>query len=253
MTVLRDHMSPEAYLEMADTEARHWWFVGRRMILSRLLKSLHLPPNASILEVGSGTGGNLKMLSTFGHVSAMEMDATARSICSEKTGGQFDVRPGSCPKNIPFENQKFDLICMFDVLEHIDEDVETLTALKALLADGGRILITVPAYRWLLSAHDEFLHHKRRYSKLEFRQKIAAAGFHLSKVSYFNTILFPIAALVRLKDRLLGNTKPTGGSVPPPLLNDLLTTLFGSERFFLAKMGFPFGVSLLGVLSHERA
>jgi SAM-dependent methyltransferase len=200
------------------------------------------------LEVGSGTGGNLQMLSAFGHVSAMEMDATARSLCLKKTGERFDVRAGFCPGNIPFDNQKFDLICMFDVLEHIDEDVQTLMALKALLTDGGRIIITVPAYRWLWSAHDEFLHHKRRYSSAEFRQKVASAGLHLARVSHFNTILFPIAALVRLKDRVFGNATPTGGSVPFEPLNQLLTTLFGSERFFLKKMNFPFGVSLLGVL-----
>jgi SAM-dependent methyltransferase len=245
-------MSPEAYVEMANTEARHWWFAGRRMILSRLVGELHLPVNASILEVGSGTGGNLQMLSAFGHVSAMEMDATARSICLKKTDGRFDVRAGSCPGNIPFDNQKFDLICMFDVLEHIDEDVQTLIALKARLTEGGRILITVPAYRWLWSAHDEFLHHKRRYSSAEFRHKVAIAGFHLARVSHFNTILFPIAALVRLKDKMLANAMPTGGSVPFEPLNQLLKTLFGSERFFLSKVNFPFGVSLLGVLSYER-
>jgi SAM-dependent methyltransferase len=238
---------------MAETESRHWWFVGRRKILSHLIAGLRLPTNARLLEVGSGTGGNLQMLSAFGHVSAMEMDATARTICAQKTGVRFDVRPGFCPDDIPFAGEKFDLICMFDVLEHIDEDVQTLIALKALLADGGRILISVPAYRWLWSAHDEFLHHKRRYSSAEFRQKVASAGLQLARVSYFNTILFPIAALVRLKDRMLGNATPTGGSIPFEPLNQLLTTLFGSERFFLTKVNFPFGVSLLALLSDERA
>jgi SAM-dependent methyltransferase len=245
-------LSPEAYLEMAETESRHWWFAGRRKILSHLIAELRLPTNARLLEVGSGTGGNLQMLSAFGHVSAMEMDATARSICSQKTGGRFDVRPGFCPNNIPFAGEKFDLICMFDVLEHIDEDVATLAALKELLADGGQILVTVPAYHWLWSAHDEFLHHKRRYSSAEFRQKIAAADYRLTRISYFNTMLFPIAALVRLKDRLLGNTTPTGGSTPLWPLNQVLTMLFSSERFFLTRVNLPFGVSLLGVLSLER-
>ncbi len=246
-------MSPEAYLEMADTEARHWWFTGRREILSRLISALNLPANARLLEVGSGTGGNLAMLSAFGDVSAIEMDATARSICSKKTSGRFDVRAGFCPNDIPFSDQKFDLICMFDVLEHIDEDVATLVALKGLLATGGQILVTVPAYRWLWSAHDEFLHHKRRYSKAEFRQKVAAAGFHLDRISYFNTILFPIAALVRLKDKLLRNATPTGGSVPVGLLNRVLANLFASERWWLTKTNLPFGVSLIGVLRLERA
>ena len=78
-------MDPNAYLEMADTESRHWWFLARRVLLSSIIHRLTLPPNARILEIGSGTGGNLEMLSAFGRVSALEMDATARSIANKKT------------------------------------------------------------------------------------------------------------------------------------------------------------------------
>jgi SAM-dependent methyltransferase len=241
-------MSPDAYLEMADTEARHWWFSGRRAVLSYLIGNLDLPANARILEIGSGTGGNLQMLSSYGQVSALEMDATARSIASEKTGGRFDIRAGLCPRDIPFAGEKFDLVCLFDVLEHIDEDVETLIAVKGLLAERGLVLITVPAYGWLWSAHDEFLHHKRRYSADELRQKVIASGLQPIKISYFNTFLFPLAAAVRFKDRLLGNSSASGTSVPPEPINRLFSTLFGSERFVLGHFNLPFGVSLLGLL-----
>jgi SAM-dependent methyltransferase len=241
-------MNPDAYLEMADTEARHWWFAGRRTILAHIITTFDLPINARILEIGSGTGGNLQMLSSFGQVSALEMDATARAIAMKKTGDRFDIRPGFCPTDIPFSGEKFDLICLFDVLEHIDEDVETLIAVKRLLAEGGRILVTVPAYRWLWSAHDVFLHHRRRYSATELRKKIAASGLQPIKISYFNTILFPLAAIIRLKDRMFRNSSASGSSIPPALINRLFTTLFGDERFLLTKINLPFGVSLLGVL-----
>jgi SAM-dependent methyltransferase len=240
-------MNPDAYLEMADTEARHWWFSGRRVVLAHIIANLKLPINAKILEIGSGTGGNLQMLSSFGKVSALEMDATARAIALKKTGGRFDIRPGICPTDIPFVGEKFDLICLFDVLEHIDEDVETLTAVRGLLAEGGRVVVTVPAYRWLWSAHDVFLHHKRRYSADELRQKITASGLLSVKISYFNTFLFPVAAIVRLKDRMLRNVSASGSNVPPALINRLFTALFCKERFLLAKMDLPFGISLLGI------
>src|SRR5665811_2607027 len=107
---------------MAHTEEHHWWFVGRRAILASLISNMGLPNEAQILELGSGTGGNLSMLSDFGRVSALEMDPTARSIATEKTGGCFDIRAGFCPADIPFPTATFDLVCLFDVLEHIEED-----------------------------------------------------------------------------------------------------------------------------------
>jgi len=233
---------------MADTEARHWWFVARRSILTSLISGLDLPPAARILEVGSGTGGNLQMLSSFGKVSAMEMGASARSIAARKTGGRFDVRAGLCPTEIPFAGEEFDLICLFDVLEHIEADVETLVALKSLLAAGGRVLITVPAYQWLWSEHDEFLHHKRRYSAADLRRKISSADLRLVRMSYFNTLLFPLAAAVRLKDRLLRRREPSGTSTPAAPINGLLRATFSAERFLLRALDLPFGVSLLAVL-----
>lgn len=244
-------MNPGAYVQMAETESRHWWFTGRRAILSDIIRSLDLPPRAKILELGSGTGGNLEMLARYGHVSALEMDATARSISMEKTAGRFDVRGGSCPSDIPFSGQQFDLVCLFDVLEHIEEDLATLTAVKALLAPRGRVLLTVPAYRWLWSAHDEFLHHKRRYSAAELRGKILAAGLRPARISHFNTLLFPLAAIARIKDRLTGSRVATGTGIPPAPLNGLLAAMLGAERHILGKVDLPVGVSLLAVL--ERA
>lgn len=244
-------MNPNAYLEMAHTEANHWWFKGRRAILASLIANMALPAEARILEIGSGTGGNLSMLSAFGRISALEMDATARSIATQKTGGRFDIRAGSCPSDIPFAIANFDLICLFDVLEHIEEDVATLVAVRQLLAAGGRALVTVPAYSWLWSAHDQYLHHKRRYSIADLREKVAASGLRIEKISHFNTLLFPLVALGRLKDRLLDRSSASGTGIPSAPVNALLSGIFGAERFLLRRRNLAFGVSLLAVCRAE--
>jgi SAM-dependent methyltransferase len=233
---------------MAETEESHWWFAGRRAVLASLIAGLDLPADARILEIGSGTGGNLAMLSRFGRVSALEMNATARSIAERKTNGRFDIRAGLCPTEIPFHGEKFHLVCLFDVLEHIAQDVDTLVAARELLAQGGRVMLTVPAYRWLWSAHDEVLHHERRYSTAELRAKISAARLSSEKMTYFNTFLFPVVALVRLKDRLLRSATASGNSLPPASINRFLSHVFGAERLVLRSFDFPFGASLLAIL-----
>ncbi|MES2114211.1 MAG: class I SAM-dependent methyltransferase [Pseudomonadota bacterium] len=242
-------MSPEAYLEMADTEARHWWFTGRRAILDAILAGLGLPAAPRILEIGSGTGGNLDLLAAHGTVSAVEMDPAARLISIAKTGGRFDVRQGRCPDDVPFQPASFDLICMFDVLEHIEEDQATLALAKTLLAPGGRILLTVPANRWMWGPHDVYLHHKRRYSAAELRRKVGAAQLHLDRITHFNTVLFPLAAAVRIKDRLLRNNTASGTAIPSAPVNLALHHAFGCERHLLRFVSLPFGVSLLAIVS----
>ena len=155
-------MNPKAYLEMANTESVHWWFAARRDILSHVIGQLAFPTSARVLEAGSGTGGNLEMLSAHGSVSAIGMDEVACCIARDKTGDRFDLRQGCFSNNIPLKRETFDLIGMFDVREHVERNVETLAALWSLLAPGGHMLITVPAYQWRWNAHDKFLHHRRR-------------------------------------------------------------------------------------------
>lgn len=244
-------MNPEAYREMAATEAQHWWFTGRRRILASILESLNIPKNARILEIGSGTGGNLEMLTAFGAVYGLEMDKVACELTKNKYGNQFSIYQGACPDNMPDFGQKFDLICFFDVLEHIENDEQALNGVQELLNENGQIILTVPAYRWLWSIHDEFLHHKRRYNVKNLKHLITATEFKITRLTYFNSLLFPLAAIVRLKDIVTQKKTATGTNTPPVMINNLLKRIFSLECFWLKKFNFCFGVSILCILSSK--
>lgn len=230
---------------MAETEDEHWWFVGRRMIIEQQLSALGLPSGAAILEVGAGTGGNLKMLSRYGAVSAMEMHPFAREHATRRSG--IEVAEGYLPGNVPFSGKKFDLICLFDVLEHVREDADSLIVLKELLSSRGKIIITVPAYPLLWSDHDVALHHFRRYTRRSLRKVIETSGLRVQKLSNFNTFLFPVATAARGVASLLGTSSSPGSKMPSPLVNKLLLSIFSAERHILARAGLPFGLSLVAV------
>ncbi len=233
------------YWKMAETENEHWWFCGRRAIVDAVLSTLDLPPRAAIVEIGAGTGGNLDMLEKYGDVTAVEMSEVARQIVRERTGRE--VLDGYLPHAIPLQHASADLVCLFDVLEHVEQDEQSLSAIHKMLQPGGRLLLTVPAHQWMWSAHDESLHHFRRYSRNGLRGRLEAAGFVVERLTYTNAALFPVAALARLADRLRGSRKPSGHDTPPPALNAAMKAVFSSERLILPHFDLPAGVSLLAV------
>lgn len=240
-------MSPDAYTEMAAVQATHWWFVARRDILREQLRRLNLPANADILEVGSGTGANLNLLAEFGQVVALEMTAEAIALAQQRGGampGRVTMRQGKCPEDLGMLTQRFDLICLFDVLEHIEQDQASLAQLAALLKPGGKLMITVPAYQWMWGPHDEHLHHQRRYSKSVLSAECAGAGLVISRMSHFNTLLFPLAMVGRILEKFTG-TSTSASRTPVAPVNVMLRHLFALERHVLARVSLPFGLSLL--------
>jgi SAM-dependent methyltransferase len=239
-------MEPAAYREMAETEDRHWWFRGRRAIADRFIGQIAGGRKLKILEIGAGTGGNLRMLEKYGDLTAVEMVDAARRLAMEKTGKE--IVSGFLPAGIPDIGRDFDLICMFDVLEHVEDDRAALRKIYELLKPGGYFVMTVPAYQWMWSRHDEYLHHFRRYTRPVLAKKLGQAGFSMQRASYTNMLLFPAALIVRFMDKLTkkgGADASTGSKLPPAPANGVLAALYSFEARLLRIGDLPFGLGLI--------
>jgi len=150
---------------------------------------------------------------------------------------------------VPFADGSFDLVCLLDVLEHIEDDGAALARAGRLLKAKGRLLVTVPAYAWLWSAHDESHHHRRRYTQGMLKQRAMAAGLEVRRLGYFNSLLFPLIAGTRIARTLAGGAAGSDAALPSPAVNALLTGIFGAERHVIRHGLFPFGTSVMAVLS----
>ncbi len=239
-------MEKHLYAEMSSLEEAHWWFRGRRAVLFDLL-SRFKPMGKRLLDVGVGTGINAQQFSQHGFlVDAIEPSQEAIRFAKEKAPSA-NLIEASFPSPLVKDNE-YHIVTLLDVLEHFDDDHSALRAVTKALAPGGIVLITVPAFRFLWSGHDELAHHRRRYRKAELVERLKGAGLTPAFVSYYNFFLFPAIALVRLASNALNvRKKESDFSSTPGFLNAPLALLFGFERFLLRVGPLPWGVSLIAV------
>ena len=219
---------------------QHWWWRARERLLIETLRGAAPPAGfGHILDVGCGDGLFFPALRRFGEPQGLEVDAALLSASGRRRGkvhvGPFDdtFQPG----------QRFGLITLLDVLEHLEDPATALARARELLALGGQILVTVPAFRWLWTAHDTHNHHRTRYTRRELRRLLAAHGFVEVKSHYF--FHWPVIAklAVRAKEALFGDSGPA--SVPPAPVNRALLALCRLEQAMLGRLSLPVGSSLL--------
>ncbi|HTR89306.1 MAG TPA: class I SAM-dependent methyltransferase [Solirubrobacteraceae bacterium] len=232
-------------LQTHRAEDRHWWYRGRRTVLERVIGDLRLPARARILDAGCGSGRNMVDLARHGTVTGIELSSTSVELARERKVGE--VMEGSLLQ-MPFESGSFDFGASLDVIEHLEDDVGALRELRRVIAPGGTLLITVPAYQWLWSGHDVINHHHRRYTRRSLAAAAERAGWESVRTTYFNSLLLPVAIVLRVLERF--SRKPTESSldlwVPPEPLNWMLERPMRLEAAVIGRGGrIPAGLSLL--------
>jgi SAM-dependent methyltransferase len=234
-------------LQTHRVEDRHWWYRGRRNVLEVVLSKLALPAPTRILDAGCGSGRNMVELARYGAVTGVELSPTSVALARERDAGE--VVEGSVLE-MPFAPDSFELAVSLDVIEHLADDRAALSELRRVVAPGGALLVTVPAYQGLWSRHDEINHHHRRYSRRALLDAAQSTGWRCERTTHFNFLLLPVAIALRAVQPL--NRSSTESSldlwIPPAPLNWLLEQPLNLEAALIGRgVRIPAGLSLLAV------
>lgn len=237
-------MLEETYAAEAAIEETHWWFVGRRRLFARELHNAGVRRDARILDVGTSTGTNLRMLRNLQYSAVEGLDLSDEAIrwCSAK--GLGPVRRGSIC-DMPFENERFDVVLATDIIEHVDDDKRALAEVVRVLAPGGMALITVPAFPTLWGLQDEVSLHRRRYRMAGLKALVGASGLSIVNAYHFNYLLFVPIWGVRQIMRVARLRPRSEGQVRGPVLDQVLSAIFTVDVLTARHLHPPFGVSIL--------
>lgn len=235
-------MEKYLYQDLYKLETKHWWHLSKRKTAIMLLKKYLNSNQPNILDIGCGTGQNVKAFSKLGESFGIDNSKDALLFCRKK--GLKNVALGSANK-IPFKDNTFEVVTLLDVLEHVKEDT-ALVEINRVLKKRGLLLVTVPAYQWLWSRWDEVLHHKRRYSKKTLINLLEMHGFKVIKASYLYSFLVLPAILVRSIKSIIPKTGYSSDfKLSSPILNKILVKICNMERALSKFTPIPFGTSLI--------
>lgn len=246
-------METHFYDVLARTEDEHWWYSARREILrwamGRALEGA--PRTGTIYDLGCGVGANLPMLASLaGEGDVVGVDASERAIEHCRAQGLDNVRHADLERLTGLPHASGRAVLLGDVIEHLDDDAGCLDAVHDVLAPGGGLVITVPAFQILWGPNDDISQHRRRYTERSLR-RVVERRFTIERTSYFNSFLLPPIALGRWAQRVgaalkLGNEASAEAELPARPVNEALRRIFRRELSVLKRGGrFPAGVSLL--------
>jgi SAM-dependent methyltransferase len=242
----------EEYGRMFEAEETQWWYAGMRAISLSLLATVW-PDGAAegrrILDAGCGTGNNLAHFRRFGRTLGVDLSDEALRFCR---GRGVAAARGSLMA-LPFPDGGFDAVTSFDVIYHrwVEDDRAAVREMARVLAPGGLLLLRVPALKMLWGAHDEAVHSRHRYTREEVRRLLEGEGLEVLRLTYANTLLFPLLAVRRTLDRLLGRHGSDVGFLPAPLEWTFRRAL-GLEAALVRRVSLPVGASLFALARKRR-
>lgn len=247
-------MELNQYQYMFEAEDHHWWYVGNHEIFLDLLQRKGLLiDGCRLLDAGCGTGKWLQILTTTAKVKETGIDYQAAALQYARTRGAMNLSQADL-NTCSFEEGSFDLITSFDVICNTNINDHLVTGkFHTWLKQDGHLLLTVPAYRFLLGKHDQLVHQNKRYTRKKVRTLLKQQGFEIIKLTYCVHLLFPAALIKRLLGRLTEKKEAEHNEVQVPgaLINRTFLAIMRFEKILLRFFSLPFGLSVM-VLARKK-
>lgn len=238
-------------------EQGNWLAWHRVGLVKGFLESCGIQNRSTVIDLGAGSGFGAAVISELATCDALEPSPYFANAIRNNSAART-VFEDSIPPVSSHDFDIYDAAVMMDVLEHLENEDDALCWVRSILKSPESILVvTVPAYNWLFSSHDRAVHHFRRYTRKTLVRALSESGFKVEKVSYFVTLLFPLALIARLaseiSQRVMMLPPKKASSSVPYVFEKLFTGICRWERQVLTKTTLPFGLSLVAVASRGNA
>lgn len=242
-------MDPREFEVQYEIEESHWWFRARRRLVRRFAEQVRREAGRPlrILDVACATAMSFRFLGDLGSVRGL--DISTETIRYAKRRGIDRIVRGDA-QAMPFRSGSFDLVLALDAFEHFPDDEAAMREARRVLAPGGALVLTVPAFMALWSPHDDAFHHLRRYRRGPLGERLRGAGFEIERLSYWSMFLAPPLFVFRRVRRWLGRNRPPKSDFQVPLprwVSGLLDGLYVAEAALLGRADLPFGASLVAL------
>lgn len=236
-------MEPNEYTTMFRVEETHWWYRALHQLIFQTLEA-ELPDwrNKAILDAGCGTGAILQRLGNPSKNVGVDLAPEAIAFCRQR--GLSNAQKGDISA-LPFADASFDAVICSSVLYHewVGDVAAAVREMRRVLRPGGLLLINVPAFRFLHSAHDDAVMTARRFTRPEIRKLLLDQNFTIRRLSYWTSLLFPFAVAARtLGVSQMGRDFETEEL---SFSQRVFAQVMALELRFLRRGAFPFGVALL--------
>lgn len=239
-------MNKSYVAQYARLEREHWWFrVRRDIIMQEIQQVIPAQKKLRILNVGAAAGASTEWLQAWGEVVSVEPDPAFIEMLHLQGWNPVQASVTA----LPFDSASFDLVCAFDVIEHVENDALAVRELLRVCRIGGRVVLTVPAFQSLWSPHDVVNAHFRRYRLSELQQLIQQVqGTRIIRRTYFNSILLIPVWCLRKWQQLTDTNRRTADFEEfgrSGWMNRWAGWFFSLEIPLLRRMRFPAGISCL--------